>query len=62
MSKAYFGCGMMDMTDAQDKELRRMHEKALTRKLRLGSNFPKKNILCGRVPEMIIGIVAPEKQ
>ena len=53
---------MMDMTDAQDKELRRMHEKALTRKLRLGSNFPKKNILCGRVPEMIIGIVAPEKQ
>ena len=32
MSKIYFGCGIMDMTDAEGKELRRMYEKPLREK------------------------------
>ena len=33
MSKVYFGCGMMSMTDAQDAELRRSCERPLAKKL-----------------------------
>ena len=57
MSKFYFGCGIMDVTGPQDKELRRIHETPLARKLGLGSKFPRK-MLCGRVTAMDVGIVA----
>ena len=59
VSKVYFGCVIMDMTDAQDKELRRAYEKPLTRKLCLGSNFTKK-ILSGRVTAMGVGVMTPK--
>ena len=42
MSKVYFGCGMMSMTDSQDKKLRKTHEKQLARKL-AGKKLPKKD-------------------
>ena len=55
MSKVYFRCVIMSITDAQDMQLRRMCERPLARKLGLGSNFPRK-IMYGRVTAMGVGI------
>ena len=59
ISKVHFDYGKMDMTNAQDKELRRKYEKSLARKLRLGSNFPIK-MLHGRVTAMGVLTLAPK--
>ena len=59
ISKNYFGCGIMDVTDSQDKKLRRMHENPLARKLGSGSNFPRK-MLHGRVKTIGFVIMAPK--
>ena len=61
MSNFCFGCGIMDMTDAQDKELRRTYEKRLARKLGSGRKFPRK-MLCGGVTAMGVKIVAPKTE
>ena len=58
-SKIYFGCGIMEIKDAQDKKLGIMNEKPLARKLGLGSNFTRK-IFHGRSSEMGVRIVAPK--
>ena len=50
----------MSITDVQDMELRRTHERPLERQLGLGSNFPRKT-MNGRVTSMRLGIVAPKK-
>ena len=58
MAKVYFGRGIIDMTEAQDKELRKNYEKLLERKLSLGSNFLRK-LLHGRVKSMGTGTMSP---
>ena len=59
MSKIYFGCGTMEMTYDQDKELRKTYETPLARKLVLGSSFQRK-MMCRRVISMGLEIVAPK--
>ena len=59
MSKVYFGCGVMELSDTQDKMLRRSYEKPLASKLGLGSDFPRKMLHC-KVSSMGVVIVAPK--
>ena len=58
MSKVHFGCGIFDITEGQEQELKSMCEMPSVWKLNLGSNFPRK-LLCGRVTATGIGIMAP---
>ena len=59
MSKVDFGRGIIDMVEAQCKELRRIYEKLVVRKLDLGRNFTRK-LLCGRVMEIDTGSNSPK--
>ena len=41
LKKMFFGCGVINLKDRQYKELRKLHETKIAKKLRLGSNFPR---------------------
>ena len=41
LKKVFFGCGVMKITNNQDKELKKSYETTIAKKLRHGSNFPR---------------------
>ena len=57
MSKVYFGWGVMELSDEQDKELSKTHENPLAINLGSGSNFSRK-MFHGRLKAMGVWIVA----
>ena len=49
----------MKITNNQDKELRKLYETTLAKKLRLGSNFSRA-AMCSRKSAVEIGLVKPK--
>ena len=41
LKKVFFECRVIKLLKSQDKELRKFHESAIAKNLRLGSNFPR---------------------
>ena len=54
--KVFFGCGIIELKDQQDRVLRKLHEITISNKLRLGSNFPRA-ALCSRNNEVGIWMI-----
>ena len=60
LKKFFFGSGVIKLLKRQSKELRKLHESAISKKLRLGSNFPRA-ALHSRKKSFGIGIIKPKK-
>ena len=56
MKKVFFGCGIIELKDQQDRVLRKMHETTIANKLRLGNNFLRA-ALCSRKNAIGIGMI-----
>ena len=50
------GCGIVELTNKQDEELKRTHEEPLLMKLGLSRKFPR-NMLCNRKIALGVGIM-----
>ena len=59
LKKVFFECRVINLSKEQDKELRRMYETTLAKKLRLGSNFPR-TALYSRKNAVEIGLIKPK--
>ena len=59
LKKVFFGCGLINLKDYQDKILRKLYETTIAKKLRLGSNFPRA-ALCSRKNALWIGLIKPK--
>jgi len=59
LKKVFFGCGVIKITNNQDKELRKLHETTLAKKLRLGSNFLRA-AMHSRKSAVGIGLMKPK--
>jgi len=54
----YFGCGIFELTDNQEKELKKIYEEPLLIKLGFSRNFPRR-VLYSRKSALGIGIMKP---
>ena len=44
IKKVFFGRGVINLADRKDKELRKLYETAISKKIRVGSNFPRASL------------------
>ena len=58
IKKVYFGCGIMHVSKQQEKELKKIYEPVLLKKLGLSENFPR-SALCSRKTALGVGLLAP---
>jgi len=42
LTNVYFGCGIITLHERQEKELRRLYQATILKKLGFGANFPRK--------------------
>ena len=58
IKSVYFGYGILELTDNQEKELKKIYEEPLLIKLGLSRNFPRR-VLYSRKSALGIGIMKP---
>jgi len=58
IKSVYFGCGIVELNQSQEKELKRIYKEPLLLKLGLSRNFPR-SVLYSRKSALGIGIMIP---
>jgi len=58
IKKVYFGSGVLMLTEKQEKELRKIYEPILLRKMNLSEKFPR-HVLYSRKTALGVGLLAP---
>ena len=59
IKSVYFGCGIVELTNKQEEELKIMYEEPLLTKLGLSRKFPR-NVLHNRKSALGVGIMTPK--
>ena len=58
IKSVFFGCGVITISESQEKELKRLYKEPLLMKLRLSRNFPRV-VLYSRKSALGVGIMVP---
>ena len=59
IKKVYFGCGVININQRQEEDLKKIYEPVILRKLGLSKNFPR-SVLYSRKTALGVGLMAPK--